>query len=276
MPELPDVEAFRRYFESAALGRRIAAVHLTAPEMLEGVSPQTLRAGLKYRRFVRTRRHGKFLFAGLDRDGWLVLHFGMTGFLKRYTSTRAAPAHTRLRIDFTDGSGLAFDDQRKFGRIALARDVSEFVAERGLGPDPLQSDFDFARFKARVGGRRGAVKPMLLNQRVLAGIGNIYADEILFQAHLHPATRVDQLDESSLRDLYGATTRVLTRAVRALADMAKLPRGYLLRRRYLGGRCPKCRRKLARLTIGMRTAYFCPNHQRQRLALSHVRRAGAR
>lgn len=264
MPELPDVETFRRYFESTALGRRIAAVQVTAPEMLEDVSPRTLRSRLTHRRFVRTRRHGKFLFAGLDRDGWLVLHFGMTGFLKRYTRPDAAPRHIRLRIDFMDGSHLAFDDQRKFGRIALARDVSAFVDERRLGPDPLESGLDFAAFKALVGRRRGAIKPTLLNQRVIAGIGNIYADEILFQAHLHPVTRLDRLDESSLRDLFRATMRVLTKAVRARADVNRLPRGYLLRNRYAGGRCPKCGRDLARLTIGMRTTYYCPNEQRKR------------
>lgn len=172
MPELPDVEAFRRYF---------------------------------------------------NRDGWLVMHFGMTGFLKHYAPPDAAPPHTRMLINFTDGSRLAYDDQRMFGRIALIRDVDAFVAKRGLGPDPVEGALDSADFKVRVGKRRGAVKTVLLNQRVIAGIGNLYADEILFQARLHPAVRVDRLDDRSLRDSYGATRRVLTRAIRARADVGKLP-----------------------------------------------------
>jgi formamidopyrimidine-DNA glycosylase len=263
MPELPDVETFRRYFESTGFGRRIAAVRVTAPEMLEGVSAQTLLSRLKHRHFVRTHRHGKFLFARIDRDGWIVFHFGMTGFLKHYARPDDEPPHTRLRIDFTDGSHLAFDDQRKFGRISLTDDVSAFVEERRLGPDPLEHSFDFAAFKAVVGRRRGAIKAALMNQRVIAGIGNIYADEILFQAQMHPEMRLDRMNESSLRDLYRATTRVLRRAVRAQADANRMPRGYLLRDRHAGGRCPKCGRDLARLTVGMRTTYYCPNHQRK-------------
>ena len=263
MPELPDVETFRRYLEATAFGRRIAAVHVNAPEMLEGISPPALRSRLEHRRFARTRRHGKYLFAGLDSGDWLVLHFGMTGFLKHYTRAVARPSHVRLQIDFTDGSSLAFDDQRKFGQIGLTGDVGAFLEERRLGPDPLENGLDFATFKALIGRRRGAVKPVLLNQRVIAGIGNIYADEILFQAHLHPEMRLDRLHGSSLRDLYRAIIRVLAQAVRARADIDRLPRGYLLHERYAGGRCPKCRRPLARLTIGMRTTYYCPRDQRK-------------
>src|SRR5262249_2678584 len=107
MPELPDVENFRRYLNATTLGRGIAAVHATAPDMLEDMSPRALRTRLTHRRFVQTRRHGKLLFAGLDRGGWLVLHFGMTGSLKHYTDPQATPPHARLLIDFTDGSHLA-------------------------------------------------------------------------------------------------------------------------------------------------------------------------
>lgn len=97
--------------------------------MLEGISSRTLRSRLEYQRFVRTRRHGKLLFAGLDRGDWLVLHFGMTELLKQYARPSAEPPYVRMRIDFADGSHLAFVDQRKFGRIALAEDVDAFVEE---------------------------------------------------------------------------------------------------------------------------------------------------
>lgn len=262
MPELPDVETFRRYFESTAFGRRVATVRVTAPEMLEGVSPRTLRSRLEHRRFVRTDRHGKFLFAGVDHDGWLVLHFGMTGSLKYFARPDREPGHTRLRIDFTDGSSLAFDDQRKFGCVSLTADVSTFVSKLRLGPDALNDVLDFKALETSLRNRRGALKPMLMNQHVIAGVGNIYADEILFQAGLHPQAKVDRLDQLSLRALYRAMRRVLTRAVRARADADRMPRSYLLRERHPGGRCPKCRRALARLTIGMRTTYYCPKDQR--------------
>jgi formamidopyrimidine-DNA glycosylase len=166
-----------------------------------------------------------------------------------------------LRIDFTDTSHLAFDDQRKFGRIAFAEDVDAFIHQRRLGPDPLDRRFDFRAFKASVGRRRGAVKPVLMNQHVVAGIGNIYADEILFQARVHPETRLDQLGAVSLRSLYRATKRVLTRAVRARADADRLPRSYLLRQRRPHGHCPRCGRALSQLKIGMRTTYYCPTDQ---------------
>jgi formamidopyrimidine-DNA glycosylase len=264
MPELPDVETFRQYFDSTAVGRRVADVHVTAPAMLQDVSVRTLHSRLSRNRFVRTDRHGKYLFARINRDGWLVLHFGMTGFLKHFKRPDKAPPHARLRIDFTDGSSLVFDDQRKFGRIFLTEDVRAFVQARRLGPDPMHAGFDFAAFMASVGQRRGAIKPALMNQSVIAGIGNIYADEILFQARLHPETPLHRLDESSLRNLFRTTRRVLMQAVRARADEDRLPRGYLLHERRAGGRCPKCGRVLARKSIGMRTTFFCPNDQPKR------------
>lgn len=264
MPELPEVEISRRYLEATSLGRRIASVYVAAPEMVEGISSRSLRSRLEGRRFVRTRRHGKFLFAGLDRGGWLVLHFGMTGDLAYESRQDAAPRHVRLRIDFADGSHLAFADQRKFGHIAFTTDPAAFARDRRLGADPLEPRLDFAAFKTSIARRRGALKPVLLDQRVVAGIGNIYADEILFRTGLHPRTRLERLDDRALRDLHRAILRVLTRAVRAQGDVDRLPRGSLLRQRHAGGRCPKCGRALARVVLGSRGTFYCPHDQQER------------
>ena len=258
MPELPDVETFRRYLETHALGEHIAAVRVSAPRILAGVTAPQLDRRLKGKAIEGARRHGKILFARAD-GAWIVFRFGMTGFLRYYRDAADAAAHERAIFDFRSGAHLALDCQRMFGRVGLARDPDAFVREHDLGPDARA--IDAAEFGDRVGRHRGAIKGALMDQSTLAGIGNVYADEVLFQARLHPRAPVASIDERALASLHRVMARVLERAIEAEADPARMPRGWLIPARARGGRCPRCGTALETLTAGGRTTYVCPRCQ---------------
>src|SRR5438445_13778202 len=199
MPELPDVETFKRYFDATSLHQRITGVDVRSAYVLKGVSARELTRRLKGGSFESSRRHGKHLFVRSDGDFWVRLHFGMTGSLQYFKCDRRAPKHTRVLFAFVNANCLAFEDQRKFGEVGLIENVNEFLKKRGLGPDAL--DISLSRFRELLRTHRGAVKTILLNQKLIAGIGNIYADEILFRARMHPATDAAHLSEKNVGKL---------------------------------------------------------------------------
>src|SRR5437016_10488975 len=145
MPELPDVETFRRYLNATSLHQRIIGVDVRSAYILKGVSARELVRRLKGRCFESSRRHGKHLFVRADGDLWLRLHFGMTGSLRYLKHEEQAPRHTRVLFVFANAHNLAFEDQRKFGEIGLIEDVNEFLKKRVLGPDAL--DVSLGQFR---------------------------------------------------------------------------------------------------------------------------------
>ncbi len=250
MPELPDVETFKRYLDATSLHQRIIGVDVRSAYVLKGISARELARRLKARCFESSCRHGKHLFVRADGDLWLRLHFGMTGSLHYFKRPEQAPKHTRVFFVFANTHCLAFADQRKFGEVGLIEDVNEFLKKRALGPDAL--DVNLGQFREIFAKHRGAVKTILLNQKLVAGIGNIYADEILFRTRVHPATK-----------LFRATRYILKRAIEANADVALMPKSLLLPHRGKGGKCPGCGRELKSSTIGGRTAWFCAQCQKR-------------
>lgn len=262
MPELPDVEVYRRYLNATALHKYIERVAVLSSYMLRGISASRFRSRLRGRRMVSTARHGKYLFVWLEGDGFLVLHFGMTGGLKYARRPEDLPSHTRLRLDLSNGYHLAFDCQRKLGMIALTEDVEGFVRQKGLGPDALDPSLDYPAFREVLRGRKGAVKSAFLDQRLIAGMGNIYADEVLFHAGVHPLKSLRSLDEKTLKALFKAMKRELERAINCQVDAERFPRTCLLPHRYQGGRCPRCGVGLETVKVAGRTAYYCPGHQK--------------
>jgi len=263
MPELPDVESFKRYLDATSLHQRIAHVDVLSAYVLKGISARELAHRLKGRCFESSRRHGKHLFVRTDGDVWLRLHFGMTGSLRYFKDEEKAPPHTRVLFIFARDYRLAFDDQRKFGEVGLIKNVDEFLKKRVLGPDAL--DVDLVEFKKMFTKHRGAVKSILMNQKLIAGIGNIYADEILFRARMHPAAEIADLDDKALAKLFRAMRYILEKAIETKADVDRMPKLWLLPHRGKGGKCPRCGRKLKSSKIGGRTAWFCPHCQRRAL-----------
>jgi len=265
MPELPEVEIFKRHLDATCLGRRISGASLRDRRIIGNSSPARLVARLKGARLSASRRHGKYLLIALDKAGWLVMHFGMNGSLRHFRSDDEDPAYDRLRLDFGDDHHLAYVNPRLLGRVELAADADAFIAREKLGPDALDAKLSLAEFARAVAGRRRDLKSVLMDQSVVAGIGNIYSDEILFQARLHPRVRADRLDRGDLKRLFNKTRSVLRLAVRrgggAEQARERLPRGFLIRERKKGGRCPRCDGAVAAIKFSGRTAYYCPRCQ---------------
>jgi formamidopyrimidine-DNA glycosylase len=258
MPELPEVETFRAYLESTSLGQAIERVTVLSPEILEGISATQLRSRLEKCCLQSTRRHGKYLLAQLDTGECLSLHFGMTGYLQSVDGRDEIPAHARLMFDFDNGSRLAFICQRKLGRVSLLGRGESIGTAKGLGSDALAMDFE--AFRKALQGRTAVVKSALMNQKLIAGIGNLYSDEILFQAGIHPHTKVAKLDGKALERLFQKTREVLRTAVDLHADFEKYPDHYLIPHRKKGGKCPEGG-ELRRTKISGRTSYYCPRCQ---------------
>jgi len=261
MPELPEVETFKRYLDSTSLHQRITGIEVRDAYVLKGVSARDLARRLKGCRFQNSHRHGKHLFVRANNELWLRLHFGMSGSLEHLNHAKVAPKTARVIFRFTHHCRLAFDDQRKFGEIALIKDVDEFVQTRGLGADALE--ISLSQFKVIIGKHRGAVKAILLNQQLIAGIGNLYADEILFRAGMHPATKAATLSNKTLTRLFRATRSVLEKAIALKTDFCRLPTSWLLPHRGKGGNCPRCSHLLKSATIGGRTTWFCAHCQKR-------------
>lgn len=260
MPELPDVENYRRFLERHGLHKKVEGVKVGSAKILAGISVSALRRKLEGHALESTRRHGKHLFAAVDEGHHLAFHFGLTGRFAHFEDGEQDPKHDRLRLDFARGAHLAFVNQRLFGRVEWVDDPDAFIRARKLGPDALA--IDGKTFRARLGAKRGALKPVLMDQSVLAGIGNLYSDEILYQARLHPRTPATGLGRETLERLYRTMRRVLETAVAKGAGAEDLerrvPRGWLLPHREQGAKCPRCRGKIATLKVQSRTAYFCP------------------
>lgn len=262
MPELPDVELFKRYLDANALHRTIAKVEVVDTRILHGISAAGFRSQLKGACVEVSRRHGKHLLARLDHGGWLTLHFGMTGGLECFDSAENTPRYARVFFTFADGVCLAYTSMRMLGRVGFAADEDAFLREEELGPDALDEALTPAVFAERLGKGRRGVKGALMDQTVIAGIGNIYSDEILFQARLHPSTPVSKLDDRTVQTLFKVSRRVLETAIRLGAGseqfLEKLPDDYLLPHRAKDGVCPRCGGAIQMLKASGRTAYFCP------------------
>jgi formamidopyrimidine-DNA glycosylase len=256
MPELPEVESFRRYMERTTLGRRIVGVDIdgerTVLSTIEGIVQ-----GLRGRRFVAARRHGKWAFIEMDDGRFLALHFGMTGYPVH--GNDPAPGYTRVAISFDDGSSLYISDQRRFGRIGVVDSMDELIGAKGLGPDALTIDRE--EFVNRM-NRRKMAKTALMDQSILAGVGNLYADETLFQTGIHPQKRLDQLEEGRVEDLFASMVSILEKGVETGADLKALPDDLLIHRREEGAECPRCGGRIGRIEVGGRGTYYCPDCQR--------------
>lgn len=260
MPELPEVEGYARYFAQHALHQRVARVDVLDERVLSVRREQLVRA-LRGREFTQVRRHGKHLFADTGKQ-WLHLHFGMTGDLAYCPDGKDVPRFARVIFKFENGACLAFEDMRLFGVVGLTPSPDAYIAEHALGPDPLEDSFTLARFREITGKRRGAVKSLLMSQDVIAGIGNLYADETLYQSSIHPRRAVDKLRDTEVRAIYTAMRKILREVMARRYKGGDWPRRYLTMHREEGERCPRCGGTIVRTVVFGRTTYYCKSHQR--------------
>ena len=252
MPELPEVETFRRYIEGTSLQRPVVRMEVRNDVVIRGTDRCDLAEAVEGGEFLSVRRHGKRLFLRLSGGGWLTWHFGMTG--RPAWTDGTEERFTRALFVFPSGS-LAFVDPRMLGRLGLASSPERYIEAKGMGPDALEisrGEFVDALLEAR-----GPIKAALMDQRRVAGVGNLYADEMLFQCRLDPRAGARSLSERDLECLHRAMRRVLRRSIEAGADLDRLPPTYLLRCRGRGAACPRCGSALRTATVGGRTSYFC-------------------
>lgn len=259
MPELPDVEVYRRRFDAHALHRRVHTVVLRDRPLLAGASAEELDAAVRAHRFTRSLRHGKYLFLGLDGGRWMSAHFGMSGALEYAATNEERVPYERLRLELEHDGRLSYTSRRRLGRIALIDDPQAFVAAKRLGPDALAITPD--EFEQRLRGRRGSIKGALMDQSLLAGLGNVYSDEVLFQAGVHPRTPVAVLDGAARARLFRAMRQVLRSAIEADADPARFPPRFLAPHRQVGAACPRCGGTVNRVQLGGRSSYLCERCQ---------------
>jgi formamidopyrimidine-DNA glycosylase len=278
VPELPEVETVRRGLEAGVVGRTAVSVVATGARTVRRHGAADLVARLTGRRFEAANRRGKYLALALDDGAALVLHLRMSGqlLLVADPSLEKAP-HTHVVIGLDDGSELRFVDPRTFGEVYVAADVGP----RGLPPDlerlgvdPMADGLTPARLRQALAGRRMPVKAALMDQRLVAGIGNMYADEICFRARVRPDRRCDRLTAPAIRRLAGATLEVLEEAVGARGSTLADARyrdlmgaaGEYQHSHAVYGRadqpCPRCGRPITRTRVGGRSSYYCGRCQR--------------
>jgi len=262
MPELPDVAAHKNYLDSTALHKTIQSTSVREPRILFEVSRQKLASALKRSELNSSTRHGKFLFARLSEGGWLLLHFGMSGNLSYYEKDSREPEYACVVLHFANGGHLAVMNKRMLGRGGDVEDKDAVMRGEDLGPDAL--DISLETFLEKIRWRKGSIKPALMHQSVLAGVGNVYADEALFQAGVHPAVPCKRLSEDALKTLHRCLRRVLRTAVRHLARIEELPDGYLLPQRGEDEPCPRCGNPIRQITVSGRTTYLCNHCQKKK------------
>jgi formamidopyrimidine-DNA glycosylase len=269
MPELPDVENFRRSLRRRALHQHVAGVHVGDARALDHVSARQLARATRGSELTATRRHGKHLFVEIDPDQsdgshWLHFHFGMTGFFAYFDDESDDPEHDRVRFDLAEGGHLAFVDPRLFGRVGLVESPEAYIEEKRIGPDALSASFDVAALRRALAGKR-SIKTGLMDQSAVAGIGNVYADEILFQARLDPHRSPSDLDLREVGRLHRAIGRVrreaISRGAGSEAILERVPRTWLLPHRRSGDRCPRCGGTIRACETGGRRGYWCPRCQ---------------
>lgn len=267
MPELPEVETVVRGVRDALVGRTITGVTFDYPGGLVTPDPVTFAARIAGQTVQHVERRAKYILIALDPDT-LIIHLKMTGRL--YVVPDDAEhyadrwAHFTFQLD--NGHQLRFSDSRKFGRVYLVPYAEQVTAP--LGPEPLEAEFTLDVFRQRLAGRSGALKPLLLNQMFLAGMGNIYVDEALFASGLHPLRRADSLDEDDIARLYEAIRAVLREGIRREGASIKWYRkpdgtkgsaqdGLKVYGR-AGQPCVRCGAPVAKIVVGQRGTHLCP------------------
>ncbi len=260
MPELPEVNAKKDHFNRVALQQPIEKVDLIDTSyILKDIDGPAFAERLRGRTFVGSYRRGKYFFAELDNGHYVLLHFGMSGRFRYYESLENQPKHERFAFQFENGCRMGFDCPRKLARIHYIEDLQGFIEAKNLGEDALK--LQEADFMDLTQGRRGTLKGFLLNQRYLAGMGNLYVDEVCWQQNIHPASTVGALSEQQRRALFRNMQQVLAKAVELDAVYANYPEEWLWNQRSKEGRCPRDGRVLERDKVAGRSTYYCPDCQ---------------
>jgi formamidopyrimidine-DNA glycosylase len=264
VPELPEVETVTRSI-APLVGRRIVTAEFRCLRVLRGGDPDQMAARLAGRKIAGVKRYGKFILVSIRGGGFLTIHLGMTGKL---LLGGAAGKHTHAILTLDRGV-LLYDDSRQFGRLQYSEDFPARIGK--LGPEPLEIPFE--NFAAALKPRNTRIKALLLNQDFLRGIGNIYADEALFRAGIHPRALASGIGRNRARRLYDAIVAVLSEAIEAggssISDYvdAEGRKGFFQFShrvyQHTGDPCVTCGAKIRRILVAQRSSHFCPKCQKR-------------
>jgi formamidopyrimidine-DNA glycosylase len=274
--ELPEVEVLRRDLEKDVVGRRVGDVEVKRTKNTKRVirrhkAPKEFRDRLKRRKIARAERKGKYILLQLDDGNVLVAHFGMSGRFMRGTKRTPPPQHTHVVIRFQQGGDLRFIDPRTFGELFAATpdDLGRVKELDHIAIDPLEHTFTWQQFGEMMARHQAKLKPLLMDQGFISGLGNIYSDEVLFAAGLRHDRASDELSSQEVRRLYRAMVETLQDAVKyrgsTLADMQYVdlfgkPGEYQLHHKVYareGEACRRCRHPIARERYGGRSTFYC-------------------
>ena len=271
MPELPEVETIVRALRhggrggTAIVGARVQTAQVLWPRTVAAPAPEAFERRWAGRQIRRVTRRGKFVHLHLDQGWHALVHLRMSGDIVVVPPTAAWPRHVRLALHFTDGRALLFDDPRKFGRWWLTREPERVLGH--LGPEPLDPAFTPQVLARQLQGRRARLKTLLLDQRVLAGVGNIYADEALHRAGLHPLRRAHTLTPAEIEALWRGLRAVLREGIaRNGASIDWMYRGGAFQNHFRvygrhGQVCYTCGTPIERIRVAQRSTHFCPRCQ---------------
>jgi formamidopyrimidine-DNA glycosylase len=276
MPELPEVETIRRDLQTEVVGRRIVAVYLQEPEIVKHPDPETFLVTLQGKTIESVDRQAKYLLLRLS-EGWVwVVHLMLEGQMLYLQEDANWLPETKLIVQLDNGYQLRVRDFVGYAKTLLLKEdeLHTVLKLKLLGPEPIHPSFTFDVFCHRLKGRKGMIKPLLLNQQIMAGLGNIYADEALFLAGIHPGRKVSSLHETELRKLYEAVVKVLkdgiehrgTSAIRGLYRDIWGKKGshqeHLRVFRRKGQPCPGCDCEVEQIVVSGRQTFVCPCCQR--------------
>ncbi|MFW5708927.1 MAG: DNA-formamidopyrimidine glycosylase [Chloroflexota bacterium] len=270
MPELPEVETVVRNLRQPLIGRTVKSMWYDWARTIQQPSPELFSARIQGQTFRAVNRRAKYILAELDHD-ILVVHLKMTGrlYVTGSTEIHNADRWVHFRLDLDNDKQLRFSDARKFGRVYLVNSLDE-VNDK-IGPEPLESTFTLETFQAQLHGRQHVIKTLLLDQTFVAGIGNIYADEALFRAQIHPLRRSNRLSEAEIYRLHQTIQDALNAGIDhegASVNWYRKPdgtKGTSQDHFFVYGRngepCRRCGHTIEKIRVGQRGTHFCPNCQ---------------
>ncbi|MGI6712508.1 MAG: DNA-formamidopyrimidine glycosylase [Bacillota bacterium] len=274
MPELPEVETIKQTLAQYITGREIVEVTVNHPGSIKTPGISEFKEMIIGKRIINISRRGKYLVIKLSHEYILVIHLRMTGQLIYSEKSMPLKKHTHLIFGFDNGMELRFVDQRRFGCVWLVpeNDIFQISGLHTLGVEPLSEDFTLSYLTGILKARKAKIKQVLLDQKSLAGIGNIYADEILFHSEIHPERTAASLTDTEINKLYGTIKNILNKAVKhrgtTFSDYVD-GRGekgsfqnYLKVYQRKGEKCSRCGTGIIRIKMGSRSAYYCPGCQR--------------
>lgn len=276
MPELPEVETLAKDLTAAGIaGRTLTCARVYWPGTIATPSVPDFCRLIESKTIAGVRRRGKFLVFDFAGGGNLLMHLRMSGRLHWAAEGSPRTAHEHVVLSFADGRELRFHDTRKFGRIYLTADAERILGR--LGPEPLEPAFTPAVFKKMIRHRNRRLKPLLLDQTFIAGLGNIYTDEALWEAKIHPQRLAAELTPHESRRLHAAIQSVLRRGLKNLGTSLGTGqanfysvgrrrgrnRDQLMVFRRTGEPCPRCATQIRRIIVGQRSTHICPKCQKR-------------